>query len=104
MTDQQTRPDETTPEALSERDFAILALEHDHPTWTPGRKTDWAYTELGLLPTRHHQILQALLDQPAALREFPTTVRRLQRLRDRRRTASRAGFAAILIDDSEGHW
>lgn len=41
----------------------------------------------GISPTRHAQLLNALLDRPDALVHAPSTVKRLGRLREQRRSA-----------------
>jgi hypothetical protein len=75
-------------EELSERDARIL--EFERRTWrNPGLKADAIRSQFGLSPARYHQLLTAVLDEPAALRSDPILVRRLQRLRDER-TAARA--------------
>lgn len=38
----------------------------------------------GITPTRYHQLLVRLIDQPAALAHDPVLVGRLRRMRDRR--------------------
>ncbi|KAA0942908.1 DUF3263 domain-containing protein [Streptomyces apricus] len=42
--------------------------------------------ELGLVPVRYYQVLNALLDTERALAHDPVTVNRLRRVRERRRT------------------
>lgn len=49
-----------------------------------GRRHEAIITELNMTPTRHAQVVLALLDRPDAEAEMPTVVRRLQRLRDAR--------------------
>ncbi|MEU5423585.1 DUF3263 domain-containing protein [Streptomyces sp. NPDC001407] len=69
---------------LSGRDRDVLALERR--TWPgPGAKERAIREDLGLTPTRYYQLLNALLDDPAALAHDPVTVNRLRRLRDARR-------------------
>jgi hypothetical protein len=71
--------------ALSERDRAVLALERRG--WPPGGGTKERVIRerLDMSPTRYYQLLNALLDDPAALAHDPVTVNRLRRLRDERR-------------------
>ncbi|MGW1075393.1 DUF3263 domain-containing protein [Streptomyces sp. NPDC002537] len=70
--------------SLSDRDRAVLALERR--TWTgAGAKERAIREELGLTPTRYYQLLNALLDDPAALEHDPLTVNRLRRVREARR-------------------
>ncbi|MFI1796887.1 DUF3263 domain-containing protein [Streptomyces sp. NPDC020379] len=69
---------------LSGRDRDVLALERR--TWPgPGAKERAIREDLGLTPTRYYQLLNALLDDPAALAHDPVTVNRLRRLREARR-------------------
>lgn len=69
---------------LSERDVAILAAERRG--WPgPGAKERAIREQLGLSPTRYHQLLNALLDDPYALAHDPVTVNRLRRHREEQR-------------------
>ncbi len=72
--------------SLSEQDLAILALEKQWWRYE-GTKHQAIRDRLGLSPTRYYQILNALLDDPAALMAEPVVVRRLQRQRQNRRAA-----------------
>ncbi len=79
---------------LSERDAAILDFEHRG--WRhAGAKEEAIRAEFGLSAARYYQLLNALIDSPAAVVHDPMLVRRLQRIRDSRtqartvRTASR---------------
>ncbi|WEV29855.1 DUF3263 domain-containing protein [Streptomyces sp. 71268] len=70
---------------LSARDVAVLALERRG--WSgPGAKERAIRERLGMSPTRYYQVLNALLDDPRALRHDPVTVHRLRRLRAARRS------------------
>jgi hypothetical protein len=72
------------PEGLSERDRAILAFERGW--WKhAGAKEAQIRERFGMSATRYYQILNELLSSPAAMREDPMLVRRLQRMRDARR-------------------
>ncbi|MBH5336352.1 DUF3263 domain-containing protein [Streptomyces pactum] len=72
------------PGGLSERDVAVLAMERRG--WPgPGAKERAIRERLGITPTRYYQLLNALLDDPAALRHDPVTVNRLRRVRAARR-------------------
>lgn len=71
--------------SLTVRDHMTLRFEDQHWKYPGARET--AIRDLfGETPTRYAQRLNALLDRPDALAAYPTTVRRLQRLRDARRT------------------
>ncbi|MEU4128340.1 DUF3263 domain-containing protein [Streptomyces wuyuanensis] len=69
---------------LSVRDRAVLAFER--ASWAgPGAKERAIREELGISPTRYHQLLNALLDDPRALAHDPVTVNRLRRVREAQR-------------------
>ncbi|MFE6776850.1 DUF3263 domain-containing protein [Streptomyces sp. NPDC057702] len=71
-------------DTLCARDAAVLAMESRG--WPgPGVKERTIRERLGMSPTRYYQVLNALLDDPRALRHDPVTVHRLRRLRDDRR-------------------
>lgn len=69
---------------LSDRDLTILNLESQWWRYE-GAKTTAIRERLNLTPVRYYQALNHLIDQPAAMAHAPMTVKRLQRLRDRRR-------------------
>ena len=64
----------------------ILALEAQFFR-TSGAK-DQAITGLGLTPVRYYQLLNQLLDSPAALESDPLLVKRLLRVRTNRRRST----------------
>ncbi|MFF9913768.1 DUF3263 domain-containing protein [Streptomyces sp. NPDC013457] len=65
---------------LGERERAVLAVERR--SWPgPGAKERAVREQLGLSATRYYQLLNALLDDPRALRHDPVTVNRLRRVR-----------------------
>ena len=69
---------------LTPREQAILAMERQG--WPgPGAKERAIREQLGLVPVRYYQLLNALLDDPRALAHDPVTVNRLRRVRDARR-------------------
>lgn len=71
---------------LSDRDHQILDLEKQN--WRfEGAKHQAIRELLHLTPTRYYQVLNELVDNPAALRAEPLVVRRLQRQRQSRRAA-----------------
>lgn len=79
-------PDDRFPDTgLSERDRAILALERRDWVTGPGAKERAVREQLGLVPVRYYQLLNALLDDPRALAHDPVTVNRLRRVRESRR-------------------
>ena len=81
---------------LSERDRAILTFERQW--WQYAGAKEQAIRELfEMSATRYYQVLNALLDNPAALAHDPMLVKRLRRMRTARaraRSARRLGFEA----------
>lgn len=81
---------------LSRRDRDILAFERKW--WQFAGLKEQAIKEMfDLSPTRYYQVLNNVIDNPAALAEDPLLVRRLRRLRATRqktRSARRLGFEA----------
>ena len=79
---------------LSRRDRDILAFERQW--WQYAGAKEQAIKEMfSLSPTRYYQVLNEVIDNPAALAEDPLLVRRLRRLRTSRqkaRSARRLGF------------
>ena len=69
--------------ALSEREEQILAFE---AKWWKhaGAKEQAIKDSFGLSSTRYYQLLNALLDSPAALERDPVLIGRLRRLRSTR--------------------
>ena len=74
---------------LSERETAMLAFE---TTWTghSAAKEQSIREVFGLTAARYYQLLNALIDSPAAVRHDPMLVGRLQRARDARARARAA--------------
>lgn len=81
---------------LSERDQQVLAFERQW--WKYAGAKEQAIRELfDMSATRYYQVLNALIDSPAALAHDPMLVKRLRRLRtsrQRARTARRLGADA----------
>ncbi len=69
---------------LSRREHEMLTFERQWWRW-PGAKETAIRERFGVTPTRYYQVLNALVDQPAALAADPLLVRRLRRLRSARR-------------------
>jgi hypothetical protein len=69
-----------TPEGLTEREREILAFE---ARWWKhaGSKEQAIRDAFGLSSTRYYQVLNTLLDKPAAVEHDPVLVGRLRRLR-----------------------
>jgi hypothetical protein len=88
---------ETTPLVeLSERDREIIAFERQW--WKYAGAKEQAIRELfDMSATRYYQVLNALIDNPAALEADPMLIKRLNRLRatrQRARSARRLGAQA----------
>lgn len=79
--------------SLSERDQQVLGFERQW--WKYAGAKEQAIRELfDMSPARYYQVLNALLDDPAALAHDPMLVKRLRRMRSERqrsRTARRLG-------------
>ncbi len=77
------------PDGLSRRDAEILAFERQW--WKYAGAKEQAVRELfDLSPTRYYQLLNALIDSPAALAHDPMLVKRLRRMRTSRQRARSA--------------
>ena len=78
---------------LSERDGQVLAFERQW--WKYAGAKEQAIRELfDMSATRYYQVLNALIDDPAALAHDPMLIKRLRRMRSSRqraRTARRLG-------------
>ena len=88
---ERTEPELEQP--LSERDEQVLAFERQW--WKYAGAKEQAVRELfDMSATRYYQVLNALIDSPAALAHDPMLVKRLRRMRasrQRARTARRLG-------------
>lgn len=75
--------------ALSERDAAVLDFE---ASWwqASGAKEAEIRARFDLSTPRYYQLLNALLDDPAALAHSPLLVKRLRRLRAQRQESRSA--------------
>ena len=74
---------------LSERDQQILAFERQW--WRYAGAKEQAVRELfDLSATRYYQVLNTLIDEPAALAYDPMLVKRLRRMRTSRQRARSA--------------
>lgn len=65
---------------LSERDQGILAFERQWWKYA-GAKEDTIRELFGMSSTEYYQVLNALIDSPAALEADPMLVKRLRRMR-----------------------
>jgi hypothetical protein len=81
-------------DALSERDEQVLAFERQWWRY-PGAKESAIKELFDLTAPRYYQLLNDIIDRPAAMEFDPMLVKRLRRLRDSRqraRSARRLGF------------
>lgn len=85
---------ENSEDGLTRRDREILAFERQW--WKYAGAKEQAIRELfDMSTTRYYQVLNALIDSPAALAADPMLVKRLRRLRasrQRQRSARRLGI------------
>ena len=86
----ESLPSLATPGELDRREREILAFEAQW--WKYAGAKEQAIHELfGMTSTRYYQVLNALLDKPAALAADPMLVKRLRRLRSTRQLSRQAG-------------
>jgi hypothetical protein len=87
-------PEDGAVDGLGRRDREILAFERQW--WKYAGAKEQAIRELfDMSTTRYYQVLNALIDTPAALSADPMLVKRLRRLRasrQRQRSARRLGI------------
>ncbi len=77
-------------DGLTERERQVLAFERQW--WRHAGAKEQAIRDLfGVSSTRYYQLLNALLDNPAALEYDPVLVKRLRRLRATRSRARTGG-------------
>jgi hypothetical protein len=87
----QPQPAEGPEFGLSARDASVLDFEREW--WRhAGAKEEAIRSQFSLSTARYYQVLNAVIDLPAAVQYDPMLVGRLQRARDAR-TASRAARA-----------
>ncbi len=82
-----------TTSELTERDQQVLAFERQWWKYT-GAKEQAIRELFDLSATRYYQVLNALIDSPAALAHDPMLIKRLRRMRatrQRARSARRLG-------------
>lgn len=93
----QPRPAEDSTRALTDREAQILAFERQW--WKGAGAKEKAIRELfDMSASRYYQLLNALLDQPAALREDPMLIKRLRKVRENRRQTMAARRLGIELD------
>jgi hypothetical protein len=88
---------ETTPLGeLSDRDREIIAFERQW--WKYAGAKEQAIRELfDMSATRYYQVLNALIDNPAAMEADPMLIKRLNRLRATRQRARSARRLGVQI-------
>jgi hypothetical protein len=87
--------------ALPERDARILTFERQW--WRHvGAKEEAIRSQFGLTAARYYQLLNAVIDSPAAVQHDPMLVRRLLRARDAR-TSARSARAFRTAHDDESN-
>lgn len=92
-------PSGTAASTLSERDAAIVDFERQW--WRhAGAKEEAIREAFGLSAARYYQVLNAVIDSPAAVRHDPMLVKRLHRARDAR---TRARASRVFSTPSTGH-
>lgn len=74
------------PDGLTRREKDILQFERQWWQYA-GAKEQAVKDMFGLSPTRYYQVLNAVIDNPAALAHDPLLVRRLRRMRKSRQQA-----------------
>ena len=80
----------TTKNELTARDRDILEFERQWWQY-PAAKETAMRERFDMGAVRYYQLLGALLDRPEAMAADPSTVKRLQRLREQRRAARSHG-------------
>ena len=85
-----------SPGDLSDRDREIIAFERQW--WKYAGAKEQAIRELfDMSATRYYQVLNALIDDPAALEADPMLIKRLHRLRATRQRARSARRLGIQV-------
>ena len=88
-------------DALSELDLHVLAFEHDRARHDRTKEAE-IRVEFDMSPARYYQVLNRVIDSPAALAYDPQLVARLQRLRHARTTARATRSFVAPGADPEG--
>src|SRR5262245_38634349 len=83
-------------EELSDRDQQILTFERQWWKYA-GAKEQAIRDQFAMSATRYYQVLNALIDRPAALGFDPLLVKRLRRLRSSRQRARAARRLGIEV-------
>ena len=81
---------------LSDRDREVLAFERQW--WKYAGAKEQAVKELfDMSATRYYQVLNALIDNPAALEADPMLIKRLRRLRSQRQRTRQARRLGVNV-------
>ena len=89
-------PAADTREGLSERDREIIAFERQW--WKYAGSKETAIRELfDMSATRYYQVLNGLIDDPAAIAHDPMLMKRLARLRASRQRARSARRLGVTV-------
>ncbi|MEW1933073.1 DUF3263 domain-containing protein [Rhodococcus sp. NPDC079359] len=80
---------------MNEQQRAMLELERRWYTAQGNKEADIA-GQFSMSPVRYYQLLNRLLDDPAALAAEPVLVKRLRRIRDSRAVSRRSAPQAAL--------
>ena len=92
-------PNPSAGEGLSEREHDVLAFERQW--WKYAGAKEAAIKDLfGMSATRYYQVLNALIDEPAALAADPMLVKRLRRMRSSRQKARSARRLPVASKDN----
>lgn len=86
--------------ALGDRERRILEFERDNLRHV-GAKEEAIRLRFGISAARYYQLLNALIDTPAALVHDPMLVRRLQRMRDARMAARAARPGSVMSPEDQ---
>jgi len=78
---------------LTDAQRAMLDFEREHWRYPAGKEVE-VRQRFDLSLATYQQLLNTLLDEPAAMAHAPATVRRLRRLRQKRLAARRQGRAS----------
>jgi hypothetical protein len=89
------------PDGLPEFAEHVLAFEHERPRHDRTKEAEIRVT-FDMSPARYYQVLNRLIDTPAALASDPQLVNRLQRLRSARTSARAARRFVAPNADGEG--
>ncbi|MGO4957213.1 DUF3263 domain-containing protein [Luteococcus sp. Sow4_B9] len=79
-----------TPSGLDQLELAVLDFAASRPATARSVREQEVRDLFGISLPRYHQLLNQVIDEPAALQRHPLLVKRLQRLRGQRAQARSA--------------